>query len=57
MTVIFHLNDDHLWTREQIADWLESEEEKLGFITLTETESQTESKVLSESKDLQLAMV
>jgi hypothetical protein len=21
--MIVHLNDDHLWTREQIADWLE----------------------------------
>ena len=21
--VIVHLNDDHLWTREQIADWIE----------------------------------
>jgi len=21
--MIIHLNDDHLWTREQIADWLE----------------------------------
>jgi len=34
--VMVHLNDEHRWTREQIADWLYAEEEKLGFITLTE---------------------
>lgn len=33
---IIHLNDDHHWTREAIADWLESEEEKLGYVLLTE---------------------
>lgn len=38
--VIFHLNDDHQWTREQIADWLESEEEKLGYVTITESVEQ-----------------
>lgn len=27
--VIAHLNDDHLWTREAIADWLELEIEPL----------------------------
>src|ERR1051325_2910153 len=26
--VCTHLNDTHRWTREQIADWLETEEEK-----------------------------
>jgi hypothetical protein len=26
LSAIFHLNDDHKWTREQIADWLQSEE-------------------------------
>lgn len=35
---IFHLNDDHRWSREQIADWLSEEEEKLGFILITEEE-------------------
>lgn len=40
--VMFHLNDDHKWTREAIADWLESEEEKLGFVTLVESESKVE---------------
>lgn len=35
--VVMHLNDDHKWTREAIADWVESEEEKLGFITLIES--------------------
>lgn len=34
--IVAHLNDDHLWTREQIADWLESEEEKLGYVLLTD---------------------
>jgi hypothetical protein len=36
--MIWHLNDHHGWTREQIADWLYSEEEKLGFVTLVEAE-------------------
>lgn len=35
---ISHLNDEHGWSREQIADWLETEEEKLGYVTLIETE-------------------
>lgn len=33
---IVHLNDDHKMSREAIADWLEREEEKLGFVTLTD---------------------
>lgn len=37
MNIIFHLNDVHQWTREAIADWLESEEEKLGFVTISIT--------------------
>lgn len=36
--LIVHLNNFHQWSREQIADWLESEEEKLGFVTLVESE-------------------
>jgi hypothetical protein len=36
LTLIWHLNDAHKWTREAIADWLESEEEKLGYITVYE---------------------
>lgn len=36
---VMDLNDNHHWTREQIADWLESEEEKLGYVTLVESES------------------
>jgi len=23
--MLVHLNDDHVWTREQIADWLTAE--------------------------------
>jgi hypothetical protein len=38
--VVVHLNNHHHWTREQIADWVELEEEKLGFVTLTETTEQ-----------------
>lgn len=38
--VAVHLNNHHQWTREAIADWLESEEEKLGFVTLIESESE-----------------
>lgn len=33
--MVIHLNDHHNWTRERIADWLEAEEEKLGFVTVT----------------------
>lgn len=36
VSIMAHLNDTHKWTREAIADWLFLEEEKLGFITLTE---------------------
>lgn len=32
-----HLNDDHQWTREQIADFVERFEESIGYVTLTET--------------------
>ena len=32
----WQLNDCEKWTREQIADWLFVEEEKLGFVTLIE---------------------
>ncbi len=37
--IIRHLNDQHEWTREQIADWLYAEEEKLGFVTVIESEA------------------
>lgn len=37
-SIMFHLNDDHRWTREQIADWLQQEEDKLGYETITEPE-------------------
>jgi hypothetical protein len=38
--IVVHLNNHHRWTREAIADWLESEEEKLGFVTLVEADSE-----------------
>lgn len=44
--ITYHLNDDHRWAREQIANWLETEEEKLGYVTLTEGE-RSESSVHS----------
>lgn len=31
-----HLNDTHHWTRERIADFVETEEEKIGYVTLLE---------------------
>lgn len=34
--IVVHLNNHDRWTRERIADWLESEEEKLGFVTIVE---------------------
>lgn len=37
---VAHLNDFHQWGREAIADWLEREEEKLGFVTVTVIESE-----------------
>lgn len=43
---ILHFNDEHKWTREAIADWLETEEEKIGYVTLTEGE-RSESSVHS----------
>lgn len=33
--LIVHLNDDHRWTREQIADWIDT-------LTFTENENATE---------------
>lgn len=48
--MIFHLNDHHQWGREAIADWLEKEEEKIGYVTLS-----VESEYFSES--LQRAVI
>lgn len=31
------LNDNHQWSREEIADFVEKHEESIGFVTLTET--------------------
>lgn len=39
--IIVHLNNEHHWTREAIADWLEQEENKLGFVTVVESESES----------------
>ena len=45
--IAVYLNNFHHWTREAIAAWLESEEEKLGFVTLSESvESVSEDLVL-----------
>lgn len=48
MNIMVHLNNEHRWTREAIADWLESEEEKLGFVTLIESESELSKPELSQ---------
>lgn len=37
--IVVHLNNHHRWTREQIADWLEGEEEKLGYVTIAEADT------------------
>lgn len=36
--LLWHLNDQHELTFNQIARWLESEEEKLGYVTVVENE-------------------
>ena len=46
--LIAHLNDECGWTREAIADWLEREEEKFGYITVVEGESLRASIEVSE---------
>lgn len=51
--VIIHLNNTHQWTRERIADWLETEEEKLGFVALIEAERVAPSFVTVTSKGQQ----
>lgn len=35
--LIFHLNDDHEWTREQIADWVEQKEAEAFAAAVLET--------------------
>ena len=47
--MIVHLNDDHTWSREQIADWLQAAEDRLfGYVTL---ENVPEIQVTRESRD------
>lgn len=46
-SMIFHLNDEHKWTREQIADFVEQYEESIGFVTISES---VESPSLSKSQ-------
>lgn len=48
ITTIMFLNDSHRWSREAIADWLNVEEEKLGFITLTEEAEALNPTMISE---------
>lgn len=40
MSLVQHLNDTHRWTREQIADWLESLDVDLTFPTPTDKEKE-----------------
>ena len=42
-SLLTHINDHHKWTREQIADWLYGYEESIGYVTLVESESSSES--------------
>ena len=35
--IIMHLNDDHRWTREQIADWVQTVEEREAERTASPT--------------------
>lgn len=44
--VSMHLNDGHRWTRERIADWVESEERKLEA---TEQSSELEAACTSQA--------
>lgn len=48
-----HLNDTHKRSREQIADWLYAEEEKLGFVTLTEETEAFKPRMIAESSTLE----
>lgn len=41
--IIAHLNDGHLWTREQIADWVETIEQQLSA---SESESASVAEVV-----------
>lgn len=38
--MLIHLNDFHRWSREAIADFLEAEEEKLGFVLISDEVSE-----------------
>lgn len=44
-SLIFHMNDLHEMTFTQIANWLSAEEEKLGFVLLSEEEKDSTSPV------------
>lgn len=52
MDMLWHLNDDHEWTREAIADWLETEEEKLGFVTLYERDTVGQRAICSRGAEI-----
>ena len=43
--ILFHLNDNHAWSRARVADWLESYEESIGYVTITETEPASVNKL------------
>lgn len=36
ISMVVHLNDQHRWLPEQIISFVQSEEERLGYVTLTE---------------------
>lgn len=40
--IVMHLNDEHRWTREQIADWVESVEHRLAAPAVTGTSTEAD---------------
>jgi hypothetical protein len=52
--LIIHLNDTHKWTREVIADFVQSIEEQIGYVTLSE--SSADAVIAGESQFTRLAI-
>lgn len=56
LNLCWHLNDTHEWTREAIADWLYVKEEKLGFVTVVETQDYCDTRDNDLNKDSQASL-
>ena len=54
--VVYHLYDNHKWTREAIADWLYAEEERLGFVTVVETQDYCDTRDNNLNQDSQASL-